>query len=194
MWPPAASYNVHFTWADLHEGYSKTIQAIHDFEATSVVCTTAPGRNKTADDWKWHADELNALGERTKRDGVLTGYHTHPIEFTDVEGVVPFDLLLKTDPGLVRMQLDVGACAVAGKDPVAYLTRYRDHYFSIHVKDVKDGKLGVAVGEGILDWKKIFAAARQANLRHYVVETGASDDVVMEKTRRSIDFLRGLKA
>jgi sugar phosphate isomerase/epimerase len=90
----------------------------------------------------------------------------------------------------VKLQIDVGACAVAGKDPVAYLTRYPGHYYSIHVKDVKGGKLGVAVGEGVLDWKKLFAAAGNAGLRHYCVETGASDDVVMEKTRRSIDFLR----
>jgi sugar phosphate isomerase/epimerase len=102
-------------------------------------------------------------------------------------------LLLQTDPALVKMQIDVGACAVAGKDPVAYLTRYPDHYYSIHVKDVKDGKLGVAVGEGVLDWKKILTAAQHAHLRHYVVETGASDNVVMEKTKRSIDYLRTFK-
>jgi sugar phosphate isomerase/epimerase len=188
-----ATYNVHFTWADLHEGWAKTIQEIHDYKATSVGCTTAPGRNKTAEDWKWHAEGLNALGEKTKREGVLTGYHPHPLEFTEVEGIVPWDLLLQTDPGLVKMQIDVGACAVAGKDPEAYLTRYPDHYYSIHVKDVKDGKLGVAVGEGVLDWKKILTAAQHAGLRHYVVETGASDDVVMEKTKRSIDYLRSFR-
>lgn len=191
-----ATYNVHVTWNDLHAGYDKTIEVIHAFEATSVVCTTVPaalGRNlKTADGWKWHADDLNAIGERTKRDGVLTGYHTHPVEFTDVEGVVPFDLLLKTDPAIVKMLLDVGACAVAGKDPVAYLTKYPDHYFSIHAKDVKDGRLGVAVGEGVLDWKKVFAAAKRANLRHYAVETGASDAEVMAKSKQSIDYLRAL--
>ena len=185
-----ATYNVHFTFADLHEGYSQTIQAIHDFEATSVVCTTAPGRNKTADDWKWHADQLNALGERTRKDGVLTGYHTHPTEFTAVEGIVPFDLLLKTDPAVVKMQIDVGACASAGKDPVFYLTQYPEHYFSMHVKDAKDGKLGFAVGEGSLDWKKVLTAASHDHLRHYVVETSATGAAVMDKTHKSIDFLR----
>jgi sugar phosphate isomerase/epimerase len=191
-----ATHNVHVTWADLHDGYAKTIEAVHAHEATSVVCTTVPasqGHNlKTADGWKWHADDLNAIGERTKKDGVLAGYHTHPVEFTDVEGVTPFDLLLKTDPSIVKMLLDVGACAVAGKDPVAYLTKYPDHYFSIHAKDVKDGKLGVAVGEGILDWKKVFAAAKGAKLRHYVVETGATDAEVLEKTKMSIDYLRAM--
>jgi sugar phosphate isomerase/epimerase len=185
--------NVHYTWADLHEGWSKTINEIHDYGATSVGCTTAPGRNKTADDWKWHAEQLNMVGEKTKREGVLTGYHPHPLEFTEVEGVIPWDLLLQTDPALVKMQIDVGACAVAGKDPVAYLTRNPDHYYSIHVKDVKDGRLGVAVGEGVLPWKKILQAAQKCDLRHYCVETGAKDDVVMEKSKRSIDYLRSFQ-
>jgi sugar phosphate isomerase/epimerase len=189
-----ASHNVHVTWADLHADYGRAIEVAHAFEATSVVCSTpAPGRDyKTADDWKWHADALNAVGERTKRDGLLTGYHTQPAQFMDVDGVVPFDLLLKTDPSVVKMQLDVGACALAGKDPVAYLANYPDHYYSIHAKDVKDGHLGVAVGEGRQDWKRIFAAAQKARLRHYVVETGATDAEVMAKSKQSIDFLRGL--
>lgn len=120
-----ATYNVHATWNDLHAGYDKTIEVIHAFEATSVVCTTAPA----ASGWN-----------------------------------------LKT----------------------AYLTKYPDHYFSIHAKDVKDGRLGVAVGEGVLDWKKVFAAAKRANLRHYAVETGASDADVMAKSKQSIDYLRAL--
>jgi sugar phosphate isomerase/epimerase len=188
-----ATYNVHFTWADLHEGWDKTIREIQDYQATSVGCTTAPGRNKTADDWKWHAEGLNALGEKTKREGVLTGYHPHPLEFTEVEGVIPWDLLLQTDPSVVKMQIDVGACAVAGKDPERYIAKYPGHYYSIHIKDVRDGKLGVAVGEGVLDWRKILTAAKHAGLRHYCVETGSSDDVVMQKTKKSIDYLRSFR-
>jgi sugar phosphate isomerase/epimerase len=186
------TYNVHFTWADLHDGYDRTIQAAHDYEATSVGCTTAPGRDKTADDWKWHADGLNALGEKTKRDGLLTGYHPHPLEFTEVEGIVPFDILLKTDPSVVKLQIDVGACAVAGKDPVAYMVNYPEHYYSVHVKDAKNGRLGLAVGEGTVDIEGVLRASRADNLRHYCVETGATGDAVMDKTKKSIDYLRNL--
>ncbi|HWF47513.1 MAG TPA: sugar phosphate isomerase/epimerase [Bryobacteraceae bacterium] len=134
---------------------------------------------------------MNELGKKTKRDGILTGYHNHTMEFTDIDGIVPFDLLLQgTDPKLVQMQIDVGSVAVAGKDPVAYLEKYPERYFSIHIKDVRDGKIGVSVGEGTLDWHKIFAAARKAPLRNYVVETGARPDVVLEKLKQSITFLR----
>jgi sugar phosphate isomerase/epimerase len=170
-----ACQNCHFSWAELHEDYGKTIEIAHALGLKSAVCQSLPSQTKTADGWKWHADRLNELGEKTKRDGILTGYHNHPVEFTEVEGVIPFNLLVNgTDPTLVKMQLDIGGVAVAGKDPIAYLTKYPGHYFSIHAKDVRDGKIGIAVGEGTLDWKKIFAAAKTLPLQNYVVETGAA--------------------
>lgn len=187
--------NCHFSWAQLHDDYASTVETAHTLGLNSVVCQSLQSHAKSADGWRWHADQLNALGEKTKRDGLLTGYHNHPVEFTDIEGVVPFDLLLKgTDPKLVQMQLDVGSVATAGKDPVAYLENYPDRYFSIHIKDARDGKVGLAVGEGTLDWKRIFAAARKAPLRNYAVETGARPEVVMDELKQSVVFLRNFDA
>jgi sugar phosphate isomerase/epimerase len=188
-----ACQNCHFSWSDLHEGYARTIDIAHAIGLKSAVCQSLPSQTKTVDGWKWHADHLNELGQRTKRDGILTGYHNHPTEFTDIEGVIPFDVLLHgTDPNLVKMQLDIGSVVVAGKDPIAYLTQYPDHYFSIHIKDVRDGKIGIAAGEGTLDWKKIFAVAKTLPLQNYVVETGARPDQVMDKLKQSVIYLRGL--
>ena len=187
--------NCHFSWADLHDEYGKTVETAHILGLNSVVCQSLSSQTKSADGWKWHAEQLNALGEKTRRDGLLTGYHNHPAEFTNIEGVVPFDVLLQgTDPKLVQMQLDVGSAVVAGKDPLAYLEKYPNRYFSIHIKDARGGKNGLAVGEGTIDWKKIFLAARKAPLRNYVVETGAGADVVMDKLKNSVEFLRNFNA
>ncbi|HMF78877.1 MAG TPA: sugar phosphate isomerase/epimerase, partial [Bryobacteraceae bacterium] len=190
-----ACQNCHFSWSDLHENYGKTTETAHALGLESVVCQSLPSQTKTVDGWKWHADHLNELGRKTKRDDLLTGYHNHPTEFKEIDGVIPFDVLLHgTDPSLVKMQLDVGSVAVAGKDPVVYLTKYPDRYFSIHIKDVRDGKIGIAAGEGTLDWKKIFAAAKPLPLQNYVVETGARPDEVMEKLRQSVIYLRELES
>jgi sugar phosphate isomerase/epimerase len=186
--------NCHFSWSELHDGYGKTIEIAHALGLKSAVCQSLSSQTKTADGWKWHADGLNELGRKAQRDGILIGYHNHPVEFTELEGVIPFDLLLHgTDSKLVKMQLDVGSVVVAGKDPIAYMEKYPDHYFSIHAKDVRDGKIGIAVGEGTLDWKKIFAAAKALPLQNYVVETGAGAGVVMEKLKQSVVYLRDLK-
>ena len=185
--------NCHFSWADLHENYGTTIQTAHALGLKSAVCQSLSSKTKTANDWKWHADRLNQLGRRTKSHGILTGYDNHPTEFKEIDGAIPFDLLLSgTDPALVKFQLDIGSVVVAGKDPIAYLISHPDRYFSIHVKDVRDGKIGLAVGEGTLDWKKILTAAKSLPLQNYAVETGARPDVVMEKLKQSELYLRDL--
>lgn len=60
----------------------------------------------------------------------------------------------------------------------------------MHVKDVGEGRGGLAVGEGTLDLKRIFTLARAAGIRNYDVETGAPAAVVMDKLKQSAEYLR----
>jgi sugar phosphate isomerase/epimerase len=61
----------------------------------------------------------------------------------------------------------------------------------MHVKDVDaNSRIGIAVGEGKQDWKKIFDLAKAANIHNFDVETGAQADVVMDKLRMSAEFLK----
>src|SRR5256886_7779644 len=54
-----------------------------------------------------------------------------------IDGKVPYDVFVeRTDPKVVRHQLDVGNMVMGGGDPFAYLQRYRDRYWSFHLKDV----------------------------------------------------------
>jgi sugar phosphate isomerase/epimerase len=164
-----------------------------------VLAGGAPGGRgsttpATVDSWKAYADLLNTAGARTKPEGLQLGWHNHG-EFRPIEGgggVNPFDVLLQnTDPAVVKFQIDVGNMAQAGGDPIMYLTRYPTRYYSMHVKDVgADGRIGIAVGEGKQDWKKIFELAKADNIHNFDVETGAPADVVMEKLRMSADFLK----
>jgi sugar phosphate isomerase/epimerase len=103
-------------------------------------------------------------------------------------------MIAGTEAKNVQFQIDMGNLAQAGKDPLTYMKKYADRYFSVHIKDIADGKLGLALGEGTLDIPKILVAAKAChNLRNYVVETGARGDVVMEKLRLSQIYLRDLK-
>jgi len=151
----------------------------------------------TVDSWKAYADVLNKAGARTKAEGLQLGWHNHG-EFRPIEGgggLNPFDVLLQnTDPAVVKFQIDVGNMAQAGGDPIMYLTKYPTRYFAMHAKDIgAEGRIGVAVGEGKQDWKKIFSLARAANIHNYDVETGAPADVVMDKLKASAEFLRDFK-
>jgi len=85
--------------------------------------------------------------------------------------------------------------------------RYADRCFSLHAKDFVKGKASVPVGEGNLDWPKIFALAAKAGIRSYVAEVGAygvatlngdplepSKLDVLESFRLSAVFLKNYKA
>jgi sugar phosphate isomerase/epimerase len=164
-----------------------------------VLAGGAPGGRgaqtpATVDSWKAYADTLNKAGARTKTEGLQLGWHNHG-EFRPIDGgggVNPFDVLLQnTDPAVVKFQIDVGNMAQAGGDPIMYLTKYPTRYYSMHAKDIgAEGRIGIAVGEGKQDFKKIFALAKAANIHNYDVETGAPAAVVMDKLKASAEFLR----
>ena len=140
---------------------------------------------KQPDIWQRVAATFNKAGEACRKAGVQFAYHNHHFEFVPVNGVLPFDLLLKEcDPNLVKMELDLCWITVARKDPLAYFERYPGRFPLVHVKGLKkipDGAAPVPFDQAIpnitdvgandlVDWKRIFAKSSQAGIRHYFVE------------------------
>lgn len=83
----------------------------------TIICAPDPDHTTTDDDWKIQADQLNALAMRVQKAGFRLGYHNHDLEFIDVNGQTPYDILMSnTDPTLVKFQIDVGNLTFVGKD------------------------------------------------------------------------------
>jgi sugar phosphate isomerase/epimerase len=191
----------HFPAPYFLNDYAKTIAFAHDLGVKNVVAMPemvinlvgAPdqAKTKTAEDWKGVAKQMNEIGKKTLADGLPLGYHNHEFEFHPVNGVVPYDLMVTgTDPKLVSFQIDVGNLALGGGDPVTYIKKYSKRLFAAHLKDLGGGKLGVALGEGTLDWKAILAALHATKVHNYTVETGAPADQVIAKFKASIAYIR----
>lgn len=157
----------------------------------------------TLDDWKWNAEQLNRIGELTRKSGITCGYHNHNMEFRTHDGVVAYDELLRlTDAKLVTMQLDIGWVVAAGTDPLRLLTRHADRISSLHIKDVrKDVRTAVdrvdtqttEIGNGRVDWPKLFAAMDPQRIRHYFVEQENFERAPLEAAKASFDYLSRLK-
>jgi sugar phosphate isomerase/epimerase len=129
------------------------------------------GKNKTLDDYRRLADQLNQLGEKCQKNRLRLAYHNHDLEFRPTEGQVPYDVLLAhTDPQRVAMQLDVYWAAKAGADPVALLQKHARRVALLHLKDLdRTPERGMAcVGQGQLDFRAILAEAKHTE--HFVVE------------------------
>jgi sugar phosphate isomerase/epimerase len=199
--------NCQFYYAELHESFEEKIAFSHELRLKNIVCAPEPNRMKTVDDWKWQADELNVLGEKIHKASFQLGYHNHDQEFLAIDGVIPYDVLMsRTDPKLVKFQIDVGNLTFAGADALVYLHKYPTRYFSMHAKDYLPGRTSVPVGQGVLDWKKIFIAAQQTPIENYFAEVAAygvgtlhgvaanawpTDSI--DQLRQSYVYLHGLK-
>ena len=140
-------------------------------------------------DWTAAAEEMNRMGAEVRQAGLRLGFHNHNTEFEELDGVLVYDeLMRRMDPKLVGMQFQVAVIS-AGHDPVKVLEKYPGRFLSLHLADWSAGeKKMVPIGQGVIDWKKLFAAARRGGVRNYYVE------MPLEAIRASYPFLRGLKA
>jgi len=157
----------------------------------------------TAEDWRWNAEQFNKIGAEVKKAGLQFGYHNHGAEFREFDGKIAFDELLRnTDPELVAMEMDCGWVANAGHDPIDYLKRFPRRFHLLHVKDLKKGYTantgfdihGTEIGHGVLDWPRIFKAAKSSGVRGYFVEQEPPyARPPLEEIKISFDYLHQLK-
>jgi sugar phosphate isomerase/epimerase len=127
--------------------------------------------SSSLDGYQRAADFFNKAGERSKKAGITFGFHNHQIEFKEINGRIPYDLLLEnTDPKLVTFELDIAWITAAGMDPVTYFRKYPGRFGVWHMKDLTPEKLDATLGEGIIDFKPILAEAKTSGMKYWFVE------------------------
>ena len=146
------------------------------------------------DGWKEVADDLNTAAERLESAGLKAGYHNHELEFTPVGGMRPMEILAKNTKPTVMLQLDVGTCVKAGSDPAAWIRMNPGRIRSIHCKDWSPdaGKgYSVLLGEGVTDWKAVFAAAESVGgAEYYLMEQEGSRFSELETAKKCLETYR----
>src|SRR6266581_9478975 len=152
-------------------------------------------KRMTLDGWKRVAADFNRAAQEAHDAGLQFGYHNHDFEFPKLEGQVPYDVLLQnTDPKLVQLEIDLYWMTKGGQDPLDYFARWPGRIPLVHVKDSQgapEHKMA-DVGQGKIDWKRIFAKREQAGIKHFFVEHDQPpqpfDDIAT-----SYKYLKGLE-
>jgi sugar phosphate isomerase/epimerase len=183
----------HVDWATVENKLPETLNAARILgQQFIIVPYVGEAERKQPDIWKKAADLFNRVGAESLKSGIQFAYHQHGFEFVPsdaIGGKLPYDYLLEnTDPKLVKMELDICWIVAAEQDPVAYVNRYPGRFPLVHVKDwLKDGSsspsyagaLGAGtkftgrmanVGQGSIDWRRIFAQSDKAGIAHYIIE------------------------
>jgi len=161
-----------------------------------MIVMASAGRVEGLDGWKKIADLLNEGASKMKPAGLSAGFHNHEAEFTPVEGKLPLEVLAANTKPEVVLQLDVGTCLKAGRNPVAWIEQNPGRLRSIHCKDWSPdpGKgYEVLLGEGAAPWKQIFTAAeRVGGAEYYLVEQEGSRFPSLETAKRCLAEFRSL--
>lgn len=160
-----------------------------------IVLASLPGNERTLDDYKRWADRLNALGRRSLTHGVWIGFHNEAYDFPPIGGVVPYDILVeRTDPALVRLQLDTGNMAMGGRDPLEYMKRFGTRYWLFHIKDAPSlgAPTDTELGKGIIDFKRLLAGIDHIDDKLLYVEQETYPGAPLDSARRDYAYIAGL--
>src|SRR5690349_558772 len=158
-----------------------------------IVPSLTADTSRSLDDWREWADRFNQAGAAARRAGIWLAFHNEPDHMKPIDGQVPYDVFVeRTDPSVVRHQLDVGNMVMGGGDPLRYLERYKARYWSFHLKDVvADHSHDTELGTGVLDLQRIVRAIPNIDGKPcYVEQEGPADPLA--SARKNFEYLRKL--
>src|SRR5437660_4711022 len=182
--------SAHISPITLFVGWERSLEIAHRLGHEYLIVPSFPEETRSLDDWREWADRFNAAGAVARKAGIWLAFHNEPNHMTPIDGQVPYDVFVaRLDPSVVRLQLDTGNMVMGGGDPMQYLAKYRDRYWSFHLKDVApDRTSDTELGRGTFDFKTFLAAVPNVNDKPaYVEQEGAQDEVAA--ARRNCEYL-----
>jgi sugar phosphate isomerase/epimerase len=161
----------HFGFGELTDDLDGRIEWAQQMGLTQMICSTfwLP-KTATLKDYQDSADKLNKSAEKIKKAGMQAGFHNHEFEFKTLDGQLIYDALMaRFDPALIKMQFQTEVINL-GYKASDYFKKYPGRFISSHLSDWTADKKEVAIGQGVIDWKDFFAAAKTGGVKNFFVE------------------------
>ncbi|REC79078.1 sugar phosphate isomerase/epimerase [Chryseobacterium elymi] len=183
---------IHKDRGTLLYSWEKAVEDLHFIGAEYMVCSYLFPEERTVENYKKLPELFKKCGEATQKAGIQFAYHNHDFEFEKLEddkNVYDF-ILENTSSELVKMELDLYWISKAGLDPLVYFEKYPGRFPLWHVKDMKAGtKDFTEIGNGTIDFKKIFGTKEKAGLQYWFLEQDSSDKDIFESIRISKKYI-----
>ncbi len=132
---------------------------------------------RNAESFRRLADMLNKIAERVTNQGLGFAYHNHGYEFEPWDGTTTgHDILMeRTDPNLVKLQMDMYWAVHSGKTPKELVAAQPGRYVMWHIKDM-DIKTRdyTELGNGSIDYTKILPSPGVSGLDYFYIEQGGN--------------------
>ncbi len=175
------------TLLPLGKNQGPVLDYAQQFGLDYLVSGHGPNDFKRIDQIRHVCDQYNQAAAVAAQHGLRLAYHNHWWEFQTVEGRLAFDVMLEHLDPVVGFEVDTYWVQTAGHDPAALVQRLGDRAPLLHIKDgpatVEDSM--VAVGQGVLDFHAIVAAASGAQWLIVELDRCATDMLVaVEESHR----------
>ncbi|MGG5210464.1 sugar phosphate isomerase/epimerase family protein [Chryseobacterium sp. MIQD13] len=173
-------------------GWEKSVEDLHFIGSKYMVCSYLFPEERTVENYKKLPELFGKAAETTKKAGIQFAYHNHDFEFEELEDHKSvYDFILEnTSPELVKMELDLYWISKAGLDPLAYFEKYPGRFPLWHVKDMKAGtNKFTEIGNGIINFKRIFEAKEKAGLKYWFLEQDSSDKDIFDSIAISKKYI-----
>lgn len=174
---------------NLKENMQELVDSVADGGIDYLVCANIP--TNTPEEVADAVQILTKTGEACKKAGLKLVYHNHDWEFKTVGDSRPYDVFLSQIPSsLMNFELDLAWVTKAGVDPVALFKQHPGRFPLWHVKDIDKELLTLKpVGDGSIDFKRIFKSAKKAGLVYPMIEHDQPADA-FDSLSRSMAYLK----
>ncbi|RLE81437.1 MAG: sugar phosphate isomerase/epimerase [Thermoprotei archaeon] len=139
-------------------------------------------------------DTFDLLDRLVEEYGIAVAIHNHGPghRYATAEDVLK---AVENHSQLIGMCLDTGHLARAGQDPAEAARKLGKRLYGVHLKDINKEKKDVILGEGIIDFKKLFEVIKETNMYSkavIVIEYELEPENPLPGIRKSLNYIRAL--
>ncbi|GGG13682.1 sugar phosphate isomerase [Paenibacillus albidus] len=190
---PSAHIGLDFSGlTEMKSALSREIEYAQELGLQYIITPSAPvPQNPSLDDVKRLIPFFEQASELVVAAGLKYGYHNHAYEFQKVDGKAIIDIWLESIPE-ERMiaEFDLGWVQVGGASPADYISRYAGRVPIVHIKDFGAGGVEKELGQGEVDFQKVFDLADASGILYYMVEQEVYISSSLESAKDCLEYFR----
>lgn len=182
------------------DGLSKAIELNRILGSDTLVSVRGPAPTANAngtpptpatlDAWERFSGQLSAAAGRIRAAGMTLGFHNHDVEFRNVQGTRPIDLL-SANRDITSFHLNIGLCLKGGGDPAAFIRQCPNRIQSLLIQDYR----------GQAKWKEILTTAESTGgLQFYLIQRTdglalieRQGDDLLDFAKKDLEYFRQLR-
>lgn len=129
-----------------------------------------------------------------KENGKYFMYHNHDQEFKKIGGRTILEAIFESfSPDELGFTLDTFWIQAGGGDPALYIEKFKGRVPCIHLKDYAYGRKMAVIGEGNINFDRVFEKAESAGTEYMLVEQDdCNGENPFECLKRSYKYLKAL--